>query len=324
MKKPLITVILPGKDVAPYVGATLASLMTQFEDPARVKVIAINDGSSDDTGERMRHHGQALEHFEVVDNVLPVGLASARNQGLARMDTDLFAFVDGDDWLAPRRLEHAGDALNALGVDFVRTDHVTVRGRERVLKRAPFPLRNRAMSPRDAILPVDRKTMVDYPYAWAGVFHRRVLDRGLAEFPEGLFTAEDRPWIWRLHLHARSFAVVDAPAIFYRRGNMDSLTQVFDHRQLDFIPAFAQTLRVVSDDEESTRFLPKLVATIMAVSAHHLARARMMSREDRATLRAGVKDLLAALPADIVSQVHYSASIGRRHRLSPYLPKAVT
>jgi len=42
-------------------------------------------------------------------------------------------------------------------------------------------------------MPVTDTTMVDYPYAWAGIYHRRLVDRGLLHFHDGLRTAEDRP-----------------------------------------------------------------------------------------------------------------------------------
>jgi glycosyltransferase involved in cell wall biosynthesis len=323
LKKPRITVILPGKDVAEYVGATLTSLTTQFAQRDDVKIIAINDGSGDDTGARMRHYGEAFEHFELIENPTAVGLASARNQGLTRVDTEAFAFIDGDDWLAPGRLDALCARLDDLSCDFLRTDHVTVQGRDRVLRRAPFPFRNVSTSPRRGILPADQSTMVDYPYAWAGIFHRRVLDDGLATFPPGLYTAEDRPWIWRLHLRAQAFAVVDAPAILYRRGIVGSLTQVFDRRQLDFIDAFAETRRVVEADAEADLFMPKLVATTMAVSAHHLARAPKMSRDDREMLRDGVRQLIADLPPSLVSATYHAAVHTRRRRLAPFVGKEV-
>jgi glycosyltransferase involved in cell wall biosynthesis len=323
LKKPRVTVILPGKDVAPYVGATLTSLTRQFADRRDIKVVAINDGSRDDTGARMREYGAAFEHFELIENPNAVGLASARNQGLTHVDTDAFAFIDGDDWLAPGRLEALCARLTDLSCDFLRTDHVTVQGRVRLLRRAPFPFRDVLASPRRGILPTAETTMVDYPYAWAGIFHRKVLDSGLAAFPEGLQTAEDRPWIWRLHLRAQTFAVVDAPAVLYRRGIESSLTQVFDRRRLDFVTAFKQTRQIVEADAEADRFMPKLVATTMAVSARHLSQARKMSRADRTLLREGVHQLLSELPPELVAATFHSFALTRRRRLAPFVRKAV-
>jgi hypothetical protein len=199
--------------------------------------------------------------------------------------------------MQPRRLQVLASRLNALGCDFLRTDHVRVTASARKLVRAPFAWRGVVESPRESILPSDDTTMVDYPYAWAGIFHRRLLDQGLAAFPEGLFTAEDRPWIWRLHLQAASFAVVDAPAILYRRGVATSLTQVRDRRQLDFPRAIGQVVQCVQQDAEAQRFMPKAVRTALALSSHHIVRSRRMTPPLRREMRGAIRDLLATLPS---------------------------
>jgi glycosyltransferase involved in cell wall biosynthesis len=316
---PRATVILPAKDAADYIGTTLATLARQFDKPAALKVVVVDDGSTDDTAAVVRHFSSRFERFELLTNPQPVGLASARNQALGSVEGDYFCFVDGDDWMQPGRLPVLAGAMRELACDFVRTDHVTVTGTKRQLVRAPHPWRNIVESPRDAILPEDDTTMVDYPYAWAGMFHRRLIDKGLVGFPDGLFTAEDRPWIWRLHLRAKAFAVVDAPAILYRRGVSTSLTQIVDARQLDFLPAFAEAVEVVQADPESARFLPKIVATTLKVCAHHLHRSGRMTPEVRRRLRRGIGDLLAQMPAAEVDAALRSMPDRRRHRLAGIL-----
>ena len=295
---PSVTVILPAKDAAPYIGTTLETLTRQFDEPAALKLVAIDDGSSDGTGAIMRSHAERFPHAEVITNAKPVGLATARNQGLDHVEGDAFCFIDGDDWMQPGRLRVLADRLRELDCDFLRTDHVRVTGVKRTLVRAPYAWRGAVDSPRDAILPADDTTMVDYPYAWAGIFHRRIIDRGLAVFDDGLFTAEDRPWIWRLHLHARSFAVVDAPALLYRRGVPTSLTQVRDRRQLHFTRALSAVLDTVEQDAEAERFLPKAVWTVLALSSHHLVRSRQMAPALRREMRREIRELLTRLPAD--------------------------
>lgn len=322
MRTPLVTVILPAKDAGEYIGTTLETLTRQFEEPGAVKLVAIDDGSRDDTGALMHTYAQRFPRAEVLRNPTAVGLATARNQGLEHVEGEAFCFLDGDDWMQPRRLEVLVSRLRDLDCDFVRTDHVTVRGATRALVRAPHPWRDRVMPPRDAILPQDESTMVDYPYAWAGLFHRRVMDRGLAAFPEGLFTAEDRPWIWRLFLEADSFAVVDSPALLYRRGVATSLTQVRDRRQLDFARAMDAVISLVERDPEAERLLPKAVWTVLALSSHQLVRARRMTPRLRGEMRAGIRRLLCRLPGDEVAAVWERLDGPRRRVLAQILRQA--
>ena len=293
-----MTVIVPAKDAGEFVGTALETLTRQFDDDHALKLVAIDDGSSDETGEVMRRYAERFAHAEVIRNESPRGLATARNQGLAHIEGDTFCFLDGDDWMQPRRLPVLHRTLHQLGCDFVRTDHITVKAAERRLVRAPYTHRGVVADTRAAILPADDRSMVDYPFAWAGLLHRRMLDRGLAGFSDGLFTAEDRPWIWRLHLHVESFAVVDAPHLLYRRGLSNSLSKTLDHRQLHFSRALGEVLDLVEADREADRILPKAVFGVLALSSHHLVRARRMQPAVRRELRAGIRDLLARLPRD--------------------------
>ena len=322
MRTPLVTVILPAKDAGAYIGTTLETLTRQFDDPAALKLVAIDDGSRDDTGTLMRRYAERFPHSTVIENPRPRGLASARNQGLAHVEGDAFCFLDGDDWMQPQRLDVLTRRLHDLDCDFVRTDHVTVKAGVRTLVPAPYPWRERVGSPREAILPENEPTMVDYPFAWAGVLHRRLIDDGLAAFTPGLFTAEDRPWIWRLHLSARSFAVVDAPALLYRRGVSTSLTQVRDRRQLDFVRAMDEVLDIAATDAEADRFLPKAVWTVLALSSRHLVRARRMTPTLRAEMRAGIRGLLARLPENESAAVLARLDGPRRRVLAPLLRTA--
>lgn len=42
---PQVTVILPAKDAERYIATTLETLLRQFDDPAALKLVAIDDGS---------------------------------------------------------------------------------------------------------------------------------------------------------------------------------------------------------------------------------------------------------------------------------------
>ena len=322
MRSAQVTAILPAKDAEPYIGTTLETLLRQFDEPAALKLVAIDDGSRDGTGEIMRAYAGRFAHAEVLVNPRPRSLATARNQGLAHVDGDAFCFIDGDDWMQPHRLQVLAEQLAELDCDFVRTDHVRVTGQERRIVRAPHPWRGVVIPAREAILPAEDRTMVDYPFAWAGIFHRRLIDEGIAAFPDGLFTAEDRPWIWRLHLQARRFAVLDAPALLYRRGVSSSLSQVRDRRQLDFATAMSQVIDIVQQDAEAERFLPKAVRTILALSSHHMVRSRRMAPALRREMRDSIRDLLTRLPVDEATRALRRLDGPRRRVLARSLRQA--
>lgn len=320
MSHPEISVVIPAKDASPYLSTMFATLAKQFDEPGRMDVVFVDDGSSDRTQEVLEQQAARFPRFTVLRNERPVGLASARNQGMAAASADVIAFLDGDDWLRPGHLAVVSRAVRDLGVDFVRTDHIQVTGDRRDLTKAPMAVRGRALDPRKGVLPTDQSTMVDYPFAWAGAFHRRLLDdSGLLHFPEGYMTAEDRPWIWNLHLNAESFAVVDAPGICYRRQVAGSLTQILDERQLWFIDAFAEVFRLVHADRDAALFLPKATRNWLAILAHQLERSKQMVPGLRRTLLERARATTAAVPQEILRAQFGLMDLRRQLLLMPAL-----
>lgn len=315
-----LSVIVPFYNVQAYAPDALSSLRANARQD--VEFVLVDDCSTDDTPHIVAEAAQKLPGAVYIQRERNGGLATARNTGLDVARGEYLTFLDGDDWLAPGYLARLLAAAAELGCDFLRTDHVRCTGSSRGVARVPHGLRNTVLNPRDVILPVDRGTCVDYPYAWAGVYHRRLLDAGLLRFTDGLRTAEDRPWIWRLHREAASFAVVGLLGVFYRRGLATSLTQVGDARQLDFLRAFDQVIDETSRDREAERLLPKAVRTYCAILAHHLDHedrfAPRLRRELRARGAAALRRLPAAELAEALSGMdHARATRLRRLRRRP-------
>jgi glycosyltransferase involved in cell wall biosynthesis len=315
-----LSVIVPVRDAEPYIGDTLTSLTRNTRHD--FEFIVVDDGSKDATPEiiddfRGASGGGELPGLAVVRNDVPVGLADARNAGLALASGRYVTYLDGDDWLAPGYLAKLTEAIERLGCDFVRVDHVQAEGRRRVVHRAPMARRGVVLDPRQGIMPVDIKTMVDYPYAWAGIYRRSLGD--LLTFPGHLHTAEDRPWIWRLHRRAASFAVVSLAGLFYRRQVPGSLTQVGDERQLHFFDAFELVLKDLDDDPA---YLPKAIRTLCALLAHHLELADRFTPELRARFEERAARVLRGLPADLLGDTLSRIEPEREDLLRPLAPHA--
>ncbi|WP_113703729.1 glycosyltransferase family 2 protein [Nonomuraea lactucae] len=306
-----LSVVVPVRDCERYIADALSSLCRNVRHD--FEFIVVDDGSVDATGDIADDFRGDLPGLGVIRNPAPLGLADARNAGLTAATGRYVTFMDGDDWLAPGYLGRLVDAIEGLGCDFVRTDHVQAEGRKRVVHRAPLSRRGAVLAPRDAILPADVRTMVDYPYAWAGVYRRSLHD--LLHFPGSLHTAEDRPWIWRLHREAATFAVVSLAGLFYRRQVAGSLTQVGDERQLHFFDAFQL---VFKDLEEE--YLPKAVRNFCALLAHHLEIADRFTPALRSRFEERGAEMVRALPAEMVVEAVARMSAEREATLRVLLP----
>lgn len=308
-----LSVIVPFYNVQTYAPDTLKSLQANARED--FEFLLVDDCSTDGTPEILERAEREVPGAVLIRHEQNGGLATARNTGLDAARGEYLTFLDGDDWLAPGHFAQLLGAMEDLGVDFVRTDHVQCTARERKIHRVPVGRRGEVLRPRDAILPADRSTGVDYPFAWAGMYHRRLFDRGLLHFTHGLRTAEDRPWIWRLHREAESFAAISQLSIFYRRGVASSLTQIGDIRQLDFIKAFDQVLEETAKDPEADRLLPKAVRTYCAVISHHLGSIERFEPAVARKLRSLSAAALKRMPQDILKDALDSMDIERASRL---------
>ncbi|WP_059009881.1 glycosyltransferase family 2 protein [Streptomyces specialis] len=287
---PKLSVIVACHNVQDFVPTTLRSLARNAG--PETEFILVDDRSTDATGEILGRAEGELPGARVIRHDQNLGISRARNTGIDAAKGAYLTFLDGDDWYAPGYLDELVAAIDGLGCDFVRTDHVQSNGKRRTIARAPAPRRGEVIAPRDAIAPADRKTMVDYPFVWAGIYRRELFEGGL-RFEPGLRTAEDRVFTWQLHLRAETFAAVGLLGVFYRRGVTTSLTQIRDDRQLDFVPAHDLILREVVADAEADRFLPKIIRTYCAMIAFHAANAdryepeaaRRLKQESAAAMR---------------------------------------
>ncbi|WP_031086886.1 glycosyltransferase family 2 protein [Streptomyces sp. NRRL S-1831] len=298
---PKLSVIVPFYNVRQYAPDTLRSLRANARDD--FEFILVDDCSSDGTADLLARAESELPGAVLVRHEKNGGLATARNTGIDRARGEYLTFLDGDDWLAPGHYARLVAAIEGLGCDFVRTDHVQCTARARVVHRVPHGRRGVVLRPRDAILPAHRSTSVDYAYAWAGVYHRRLVERGLLHFTDGLRTAEDRPWIWKLHREAESFAVTGLLGVFYRRGVASSLTQIGDVRQLDFIRAFDEVVAGAADDADAARLLPKAVRTYCAIISHHLGSVERFEPAVARKLKAMSAAALRRMPQDALDEV---------------------
>lgn len=308
-----LSVIVPFFNVQTYAPDTLRSLRANARDD--FEFLLVDDCSTDGTPEILERAARELPGAVLIGHQQNGGLATARNTGLDAARGEYIAFLDGDDWLAPGYYGQLLDAIEGLGCDFVRTDHVQCTGSARTIHRVPYGRRGEVVRPRDVILPADRSTPVDYAYAWAGMYHRRLMDRGLLHFTHGLRTAEDRPWIWRLHREAESFAALSMLGVFYRRGVSSSLTQIGDVRQLDFIRAFDQVLDETSKDADSALLLPKAVRTYCAIISHHLGSIERFEPAVARKLRTLSAAALKRMPQDLLIDALDSMDTQRASRL---------
>ena len=316
---PELSVLCSFRDADSFLPTLLESVArSDFRD---IELVMVDDGSVNSAAPIIERYEERIQRVELIRVAESVGPATARNRAMDACTGDLITFVDADDWVGPTYFSQLVATMNQLGCAFARTDQTRVTDGQRKFSRSPDVRYHRSLDPRSAILPVDRPTMVDFPYTHSGVFHRRLLDNGLLKMPDGLRTAEDRLWIWRLHLWADSYARIPTGEYFYRRGIATSLTQVGDDRQLDFIPSFKLVLAQFEGDVELLEYEPKAVRQCLAVATHHLLLIDRLDPALRAMLIEGIRELVAMMPTEMLRVQSNALGSTRQDILRHALPE---
>lgn len=124
---PRVSLLLPARNAARTIDLAVRSLLAQtFTD---FELIAIDDGSTDGTGDLLRAHAKTDARMQVHTGP-GRGLIAALDLGLPLCRGELFARMDADDESLPLRLERSVAALDAdpslagvgTGVEIFRED----------------------------------------------------------------------------------------------------------------------------------------------------------------------------------------------------------
>lgn len=241
MSSPVVTVIVPGRDVAPYAEDTLASLRAQTL--VDWTAILIDDGSRDATGRVFADAAASDGRFHVVSHDRPRGLGAARNAGLDRVDTPVVAFLDADDVLTPNALERWVSTLDASGSDFVAGAYVRLRPTDEGYVPGPVqPWVAAATQPaRTGVTLADHPEASGNIVAWSKASRIEFWRRHHLRFPENRLY-EDQLVAQQMYTRARAFDVIPDVVVHWReRADGSSITQ---HRaQLPVLVDYLDALR---------------------------------------------------------------------------------
>ena len=102
MNSPLVSVIVPVYNVAPYLEQCLDSIVNQTY--RNLEIILVDDGSTDESGAICDRYAEQDSRIKVVHKENG-GQSSARNVALDMMMGEWVLFVDSDDWIELNTLE---------------------------------------------------------------------------------------------------------------------------------------------------------------------------------------------------------------------------
>jgi len=207
-----VSIVLPTFNRARYAVAALDSLLAQTLPAARI--IVVNDGCSDETGEVMRAYGARIEYIEKPNG----GKCSAINAALARATDEYLWVFDDDDIACPDALQRHVDALERQ-----RDAGFTISGSYRCHNAAdgmtlevvrPQPVR--PFADDDHLLELLLSSYIAGP---STMIRRELVDR-VGPYREDLARVDDFEMALRLSLVTRPTRLADARPTYYRRWHL--------------------------------------------------------------------------------------------------------
>ncbi|MFC9983855.1 glycosyltransferase family 2 protein [Microbacterium keratanolyticum] len=220
---PIVTMIVPGRDIAPFAPAALDSLRAQTE--PRWRALLVDDGSVDTTGEIFADAAARDPRFTLLSHRESRGLGAARNLALEHVDTPFLGFLDADDELTRDAIARTTQTLRETGSDFIagayvrsRWDGIAYRpGRVQPWTAAATAPERRAT------------TLMQHPDASANIVAWSKVSRTEfwqdLRFPTGV-AYEDQVVAQLMYTRARAFDVIPNVLVHWRlRADGSSLSQ---------------------------------------------------------------------------------------------------
>lgn len=116
-EQPLISILLPCYNAMEYLEEALASLLGQTYQ--NIEILAIDDGSSDDTLSYLRTQAKADSRIRVIQNEENLGLIDTLNKGIELANGDYIARMDADDISLPNRIEQQLKFIESNNLDLI-------------------------------------------------------------------------------------------------------------------------------------------------------------------------------------------------------------
>ena len=221
---PLVSIIIPCYNAAPFASATLESALAQTW-PAK-EIIAVDDGSSDASLTILRSFEARGVHVLTQPNR---GASAARNTGLRAADGEYIQFLDADDLLAPDKIEQQMRVL--LDADSpVLASGAWARFQEDPASAVFTPFSNwRGLTGVEFLQLHYEEICMMHPAAWLA---RRALLDTAGPWNESLSLNDDGEYFARVMLAAKQIVFCEEARSYYRSQISGSLSGRKDARAL--------------------------------------------------------------------------------------------
>jgi glycosyltransferase involved in cell wall biosynthesis len=202
-----VTALVDTYNYGHFIEEAIDSVLAQDFPPEQMEILVVDDGSADDTADRVRKYGDRIQYFCKPNG----GQASALNFGIARARGEIVAFLDGDDYWLPGKLQR-------VVAEFEKRPEAGMVYHNFFCKRdaSPDQLPYSSLAGVSGFLPAERKSLLGYDlYPTATLAFRRSVLQRLLPIPESLIVQADAH-LTACVIFVAPIVYIDQPLTVYR------------------------------------------------------------------------------------------------------------
>lgn len=220
MPSPLVTLIVPIYNAAPYLNNCLDSILNQTY--RELEVLLVNDGSTDFSSDICRTYERRDSRFRLIDKPNS-GVSDSRNLALDQARGKYLQFLDADDWLAPDATETLVHSAESTGADLVIGHFYRVVG-DRMAQRGH--IKTQRLLTRQEFAEEMMKAPANYYYGvlWNKLYRRSIVEAHRLRCPSSVDWCEDFLFNLNYIEHVRLVAAVPRPICYYRKRENSLVT----------------------------------------------------------------------------------------------------
>ena len=229
---PLISVIIPVYQVAPYIKRCIESVINQTYQ--NLEIILVDDGSTDGSGELCDRYAKRDNRIKAVHQENK-GLSEARNRGLDIAEGDYLGFIDSDDWVDLKFIEAMYEAAVSYNCEIVQCGHIEVVADEEYESDTigKAVIYSKEEYSKAAYTLLGWKCSV----AWNKLYKKQLFS-GI-RYPVGKLH-EDEFTTYKVIWNARKIAVLNTRLYFYRQRKDSIMGRAYSARRLDAREAYKE------------------------------------------------------------------------------------
>lgn len=252
---PLVSIILPVYNTAPYLNRCMDSIISQTYE--KLEIICVDDGSTDGSEKILEEYAKKDLRIKVIHKKNG-GESSARNIGLKMMTGQYIGFLDCDDWVETDMYEKLVSTIIEKEVDMVASAWYKDSDKESIRIKNKLPVSEEVFGKEELLNYLYKRDYYrGFTYMWNKLYKRNLFykDNRLMLFDESLVLGGDVLYLGQLALNTQNaFYLDEAFYHYYQRADSGCHTVDLCKRK-DWLEAYKKLIAYVERIDSNANVL---------------------------------------------------------------------